>query len=182
MDDNLQPYQKAYLDSPTSNYKSDYRQSKIIHSITPLYPKIYLEAFEAKQYCVNLLESNDLTNGVFRTFLTSSRSFKDTKLRSKEIPLDYKEYIAELLMPKFIWVCELSDIKHLSDEKCYCTIILDATDILDATEPNIYKFKPLLFIHLEDRILLKEKGSLTSHQVKEPLKQYKVYQNNLNGF
>ncbi len=176
MDDNLQPYQKAYLDTPMSNYSSDLNNSEITHFITPLYPKIYLEAFEAKIFCKNLFEICELKDGIFRTFLTSSRSFKNEILRNKKLSPDYKQYVAKIEMPKFIWVCELSKVNYLMKRKCYSTIILDAT------EPQINKFEPLLFMHIEDIILLKDKGSLTFHELNKPLKQCEVYKNNLNGF
>jgi hypothetical protein len=177
MDDNLPPYQKLFLDDPAANYSnSDLQKTKITHFIVPLYSKIYLEAFEAKKFCISFLASNSFKEDTFRILLTSSRSYKDEILRDDNLPKDFKNKILKLPMPKFIWVCELTNKKHLARGKCYGTILLDAT------EPNINKYKPLIFMHIDDLALYKQKGSLSSDKLKNSLTEYDVYKNNLSGF
>ena len=177
MDDNLFPYQKAFLDKPAANYDSNISKSVgITHFVVPLYPKIYLEAFEAKKFCISFLLDNKFKNDTLRIFLTTSRSYKDEILKNPQLPKEYKERIMGLPMPKFIWVCEITDEKHLSNGKCYGNMILDAT------EPNINRYKPLIFMHIDDLTLYKQQGSLSSDKLKNSLRQYDVYKNNLSGF
>jgi len=58
VDDNMPVYRKACLSDPAGHYDSeDWKQCKITHFIVPLYPKIYLEAYEAKQHVRKFLLS-----------------------------------------------------------------------------------------------------------------------------
>ena len=83
VDDNQPPYQKAFLSSPAIHYPDpDWHSCKVTSFIVPLYPKIYLEAFEAKNYALNFLAhaGNPLPKDsevVIRAYITSNRSYKN---------------------------------------------------------------------------------------------------------
>jgi len=178
VDDNHFPYQRAYLDEPCKYYnRDDWGKCRISHFIVPLYPKVYLDAFEARNYSVNVYERLiGAGNDVIRTMLSSSRSYKDEILRNPDLTEELKEKIVGKPMPKFIWVCEISNKELLKKEKCFGTIVLDAT------EPNTKGLKPLIYCHLGGQVLEVKKGLLYSIKLKKAVIEFSVYTNNLNGF
>ncbi len=177
VDDNLFPFKRAGLDSPGKNYSTpEWKQCKITHFIVPLYPKVYLEVYEAKNYFKRILKNSGIKNVTLRVFLTSSRSFKNEILENDDLTDEYKREVISLNMPKFIWVCEISNKTLIKKKKCFGTVVLDAT------EPNINKFKPIIFFQYYNSFLFKEDGSLSLKDLKEPISNYAVYQNNLDGF
>jgi hypothetical protein len=138
LDDNHPPYQLSKLSKPSDFYKDNkWDNCQITNFIVPLYPKIYLEAGEARVLAKSIIKSaiNDLnlisdTEIILKVYLTSSRSYKNelaTDPLLEDIP---KELILSLPMPKFIWVAELST-KELTKKN-----LIDGILILDATEPK----------------------------------------------
>lgn len=178
IDDNHFPYQRAHLDEPCKYYnRDDWGKCRISHFIVPLYPKVYLDAFEARNYSVNVYERLiGAGNDVIRTMLSSSRSYKNEILQNPDLTEELKEKIVSKPMPKFIWVCEISNKELLKREKCFGSIVLDAT------EPNTKRLKPLIYCHLGGQVLEVDKGLLYSTKLKKPVHEFSVYTNNLNGF
>src|SRR3989344_4403487 len=77
VDDNFPVYQKGHIDMPVAHYPTAWYCCKVKHFIVPLYPKIYLEAFEAKKFVLNFISIGprpftDNTEVLIRMFLTSS--------------------------------------------------------------------------------------------------------------
>ncbi len=183
MDDNRPAYQLALLDSPTLHYGDpDWQNCKLTHFIVPLYPKIYLEAYEAKNYAKNLL-LNDLyfnlprdTEYFMRLLLTSSRSYKNAIARDTTFPVNLKSEILEIGMPKFIWVAEIST-KTLVKQRQAQGLLL-----LDATEPNSQGFNALILMAHQDLFLYPDNDTKELMQINLTLSTFNMYLNNLNGF
>jgi len=131
-DDNFPPYQLAYLSEPVSYYTNPrWAGCTITGCIIPLYPKIYLEANEARTKALLWLQSMNLQTAipiVIKCFLTSSRSFKDSIAGNDSLDANTKELLLSLAMPKFIWITELTNKDLLRQNLCNGLIVLDATE------------------------------------------------------
>jgi hypothetical protein len=142
-DDNHKIYQKAYLKRPAHHYEPKWHNCIITYFIAPLYPKIYLEAYEARNFVLHFLSSGIVplknnTEVLFRFYLMSGRTFKDSLVTNNSFDETIKSFIIEKQMPKFIWIAELSS-KELMKNKTANGLL-----IIDATEPNLWSSKPLL--------------------------------------
>lgn len=146
VDDNFPVYAMDYLDSPTERYnvddlphKEDWLACKIKFAIVPLYEKILLlpslvkEMAKAFLFYLRIDESKEIT---MRTFLASSRSYRDYVCRSS-MPQQMKELILNLYLPKFIWVVELSTRKGLKENYA------EGLMLFDSTEPKFKSFSSL---------------------------------------
>jgi hypothetical protein len=182
IDDNHPAYQKATLEGPALHYNSsDWHSCKITYFIAPLYPKIYLEAFEAKNFVLNFLVFNSVpliekSEIVLRFFLTSTRSFKDKVAINKEMQGDLKTLILTTVMPKFVWVAELSS-KDLIKRKLANGLI-----IIDATEANTLSFKPLILAAYQDNIAYFDANNSNLENNVFPLRNFCIFENNLKNF
>lgn len=183
MDDNCPAYQLATLDNPTIHYTdSDWQSCELTHFIVPLYPKIYLEAYEAKNYAKWLLLNElyfDLPqNGEYfiRLFLTSSRSYKDVIARDVSFPEKLKAEILETAMPKFIWVTEISTRQLVKQRQAQGLLILDAT------EPNLHEFNALILVVHQDLYYYPDHNTKELMEKNLTLTTFNMYTNNLNGF
>lgn len=132
IDDNFAPYQLAYLDNPAVYYANPkWKGCNITGFIVPLYPKIYLEADEARKMSLLMLENINFNNNepiVLKTFLASSRSFKHSISMNPSLDDAAKTLILGTAMPKFVWVTEITDETLLAENLCNGLIILDATE------------------------------------------------------
>lgn len=146
VDDNFPVYAMDFLDSPTDRYnddcvslKEDWLACKIKFAIVPLYEKILLlpglvkEMAKAFLFYLRIDEGKEIT---MRTFLASSRSYRDYVCRSS-MPQQMKELILNLYLPKFIWVVELSTRKGLKENYA------EGLMLFDSTEPKFKKFSSL---------------------------------------
>lgn len=184
IDDNHPPYQLADLKNPFKYYsKPDWHDCQISHFIVPLYSKVYLEAYEAKNLIVKFLsfyykkEIKKTVEPTFiRIFLTSSRSFKNEIAINKTWNKDLKEIVLECTMPKFIWVAELSTPKKIQNH------LANGIILLDATEANIYNNKPLILSVYQKKMLLWDENNNELVNFPLSLSDFSIYQNNLNGF
>jgi hypothetical protein len=131
-DDNHPPYQLAYINEPVSYYTNPrWAGCTIIGCIVPLYPKIYLEANEARVKALLWLQQMKLkttTPVVIKCFLSSSRTFKESIALNDSLDDNAKELLISLAMPKFIWVVELTNKELLRQNFCNGLIVLDATE------------------------------------------------------
>jgi len=182
IDDNQPIYQRASIKIPASHYQDqEWHTCKIEFFIVPLYTKIYLEAFEAKNYILNFL-----TNGpeplaansdvLLRVFLASSRSFKDKVAKDDTIQENLKGILLETIMPKFIWVAELSDRSIIKQK------MANGLVILDATEANIYFNKPLIIAAFQNNLITFEESTGKLVNTILPLQNFSIYERNLNAF
>ncbi|MBW3467505.1 C39 family peptidase [Arthrospiribacter ruber] len=184
IDDNHPPYQLADLKKPFNHYKKpDWEDCQISHFIVPLYSKVYLEAYEAKNFIIKFLnffyedEIKEVGDAVFiRIFLTSSRSFKNEIAINKTWNKDIKEIVLESLMPKFIWVAEFSTQEKIKKH------MAEGLIILDATEANIYNNKPLILSVYQKKMLLWDENNNELVNFPMELNDFCIYKNNLGGF
>ncbi|MBL4707034.1 MAG: hypothetical protein JKY48_01150 [Flavobacteriales bacterium] len=181
IDDNHPSYQKAPLATPAGHYGSEWQNCDVTFFIVPLYPKIYLEAYEAKNYVRNFILNgprplNNDSEILLRFYLASSRSFKDSLAKNVSFQADLKSILIETSMPKFIWVTEVSS-KDLMKEKKANGII-----IVDATEANIYFNKPLILAAYQDKMILLNEISGTLESNTLDLHEYRIFEQNLNYF
>jgi hypothetical protein len=180
-DDNYPPYQLALLEEPTKYYSDiTWRNTKITHFVVPLYAKIYLEAYNVKTYLYSYLISGlfplkNLTNYYLKIFIASSRSCKDYMVKNEEFEYNIKEIILELAMPKFIWVCEISNKELIKKEQANGLIIIDAT------EANKNDLIPMYSGHENFHVLYDKEFSLIK-KIELPLQPFKIYNKNLQEY
>jgi hypothetical protein len=135
VDDNYPPYQVTTINNPSGYYNNPkWHGCEITMFIAPLYPKIYLEADTARKLTSSFVKQFktfgilNRSDVVMKTFLTSSRSYKEYVALKSGLNSDAQELLISTSLPKFIWVTELSDKDHLKQDKCFGVIILDATE------------------------------------------------------
>lgn len=143
--------------------------------MVPLYTKIYLEAYVAKELILNLLKDSNLgfdfePGFILRTFLSSSRSFKHhiSNLALMDKLLKYNIQVTK--MPKFIWIAEIYSKEGFqrTTSKAIGLIIIDATEAnrtLDA----------LIFASYPDRSIIMNENNLVV--LSDKLHGYTYYSN-----
>ncbi|MBU1720907.1 MAG: hypothetical protein KKA07_17705, partial [Bacteroidetes bacterium] len=182
VDDNMPVFQKALLAEPAKYYEDpDWGKCKITHFVVPLYPKNYLEAYEAKNFIQNFLSKKflpipDNTKLFVRTFLASGRSYKNAIALDPDISEDIRTLICETAMPKFIWVTELATKDLIKIEKA------EGLVILDATEARVTHLKPLLLAAYENSVLYYDSENKVFAKNNIPLSRFGTYKNNLIRF
>lgn len=181
IDDNQPVYQKATLDNPAAHYPLEWHNCKVTYFIVPLYTKIYLEAFEAKNYILRFLTKGpepltDNSQILLRFYLASSRSFKNYVAMNGTIQEDLKGLLLEASMPKFIWVAEIST-KDLIKQK-----MANGMVVLDATEANIYFNKPLILAAFQGKLVIFDESREKLESDLLPLQAFTVFEHNLNAF
>lgn len=135
-DDNWNPYVSVPFDDPAKKYVdakfSRWELAKITMICVPLNKKIYLDAYHAiwlsKKLAVEMLKVRN--NSVIRTFIASSRTYKQYLMLHAGLNVKIKEVMWERNMPKFIWITEIGDV-----DSCKASLI-EGLMILDATNPN----------------------------------------------
>lgn len=134
-DDNSPCYQVYKFDTPTPYFGP----SEITHFIVPLYKKIYLPAEQAIDKS-NFFVENDFhapAGSYVRTFLTSSRSYREYIKFNTSIPDALRESYLSINLPKFIWVTEVTySTADFVNNKVNAFILLDATGM--TTEKDVY--------------------------------------------
>ncbi len=182
IDDNHPVYQKATLKDPAKHYEDEeWKKCKITHFIVPLYPRIYLEALEAKAYATDFLiryhtKQSTPTDYVLRVFLASTRSYKAKLALNTSFDPKPKALILEKPMAKFVWVAELSDKELIKDRKAKGLILLDAT------EANIHNHKPLIMAFIQGKMFSLEKISGILDNSSLDLSPFFIYDHNLKPY
>ena len=176
-DDNQPPYSLITLDKPGALYSDTDSQSYAINSVViPLYPRIYLEAFVAKNLIVEILKDTVLgcdfkDEFVLRFFLASSRSFKTHISDLEGFDADLKNSMLLVKMPKFIWIAEIYErdaFKYESGEAAGL-IVLDATETNQAsTDTLIFAAYPSHFVSIKENKFI---------FLQHTLKNYRYYNN-----
>jgi len=164
IDDNHCPYQQALLANPCKYYSEDkWHTCTITNIIVPLYPKIYLEAARARhnflKYLINTkIGIKGTETIIIKLFLASSRSYKEYLALNKSLNSDIKVLFLDRVMPKFIWVGEVS--KSTSYEKGLCDgiILQDATEPLKSTNDALFDKVSLIAGYLDDMYFTQQSG------------------------
>lgn len=182
IDDNYPPYQIATADKPGSYYtREEYKNYEITNFVVPLYPKIYMDATKAHNLVKTILKHKeiglkDYEKGIQRILLTSSKSFKFRLSQSKAMNTLLKKQLLAFAMPKFIWVCELTNSSLLSKKSANGLILLDAT--------GKDSFSSIIFLYYPGRkIYVTQKGELAGQitTVDTDYGDFPIYMNNLKG-
>ncbi|MGV3612447.1 MAG: hypothetical protein ACO1N0_15925 [Fluviicola sp.] len=176
-DDNLIPYRVIDLERPGEHYEDNDCQKYTIDSIVvPLYPKIYLEAYVAKELVFQVIKDQNVgfnfgSDFVFRFYLTSSRSFKNHITCIDDMDKVLKNNILITKMPKFIWVGEFykKESFEVSDRKALGIVLLDAT------EANLESIDALIFAGYPDRCVSFNENDFVTLQ--ESFVNYRYYSN-----
>ena len=137
-DDNYPCYQEAFLKDPISYYfigdrnannrNADWNGMEIMQFTAPLYEKVYMDAARAIELSKQIISSINYTEqNVIRTFLTSSRTFREHILKSSSFSIDQRKALLQLNLPKFVWVTELSTPTQFYKDRVNTLLLLDAT-------------------------------------------------------
>lgn len=170
IDDNKRPYKLIDYDESITSF------------IVPLYEKIYLDAemlqidkvIESLETSIpDLKIKTENTTYIYRCFLTTSRSYKDyiTISNTKKS----RELFVCMAMPRFIWVCEMIDIKEL-ENKDPKKIPVSNIMLFDATEGNA-SLNYFIMAKFPDRIIVRTVDNSQYHR-----KIYKQFMNNKDIF
>lgn len=177
IDDNCPAYRMDYLETPADSYtKKKWKDCKIRFASYPLYEKILLMPYSVKYMAINFLHFipgiDDGREITLRTFLASSRSYKDYVCRNN-MPEEMREMILNLYLPKFIWVVELSSRKGLLEN--YAEGLL----IFDSTEPKLTNLTPLELMYYNGQAVYKDDSRTLKFAVNVPDNKFNNYQKNL---
>ena len=152
-DDNRPSYQLCPFDNPAPYFSG----VSISHFIVPLHKKIYLAADQAIDIA-NFFVARDFkspSDSVIRTFLTSSRTYREYIFRNPDIPTALKLAYLRIDLPKFIWVTEVATRSDFIINKVNSFILLDATSTLTAGDP----YASLIFKQNRNQITIYDKKS-----------------------
>lgn len=150
-DDNMPSYQLRPFNDPTPYLG----HLEITHFIVPLHKKIYLVAEQAIDIA-DFFVAKDFKSpkdSVVRTFLTSSRSYREYLCRDSGLPTQLKLAFLSLDLPKFIWVTEVATRTDFDDGKVNSLILLDATSTSTADDP----YASLIFKQNDNNITIYDK-------------------------
>jgi hypothetical protein len=186
IDDNFPAYQKNSLNKPCENYNPsiypNWGTCILTHFLVPLYSKIYLEAFQAKSFVRSFLIEGpaplkDDSEIFLRTYLTSSRSYKNWLVFSDFNPIDLKEYVLKLPMPKFVWITEITTRELMKGDNPKAEGIV----VLDATEPNTFNNKALIFAAYQNRQIKYSEEKECFEDISIYLPSFPIFEN-LNNY
>ena len=171
MDDGHTPYENYEWKSEISHNVEKKDRCKLENYepemlMVPLYKRMFLEAQDAYDICTSTLASRmagiqrfypemgtKQNPVVIRLFMCSSRNYKQRRIanlgpENKDISDRYKE----LRLPRFIWVCEIYDVKSYCEGKAKGELVIDATASPD------HGTKSILLIHYPHNILVCRKN------------------------
>lgn len=132
-DDNFPCYQVTSYDNPAEYYLrsnlNNWAGMTITHFIAPLYNKVYMDASVAIQ--ASKFIANDIlripADRVLRTFLTSSRTYRDYLAANSSLNTQQKEALLSFAMPKFVWITEITTVNDFQNNLVREVIVIDAT-------------------------------------------------------
>ncbi len=164
IDDNHPPYVEIDIDNPGGHYTDhpSWQKCKLDLIITPLYKRVYFEAFEARAFIKRFVKGRplgfDISGLQMCLHLASSRSYKDYLIQESSLDPDCRDLLLATPMPKFVWVGELSE-SNSSD--------VSAIVLLDATEPNTAgpNFTPLLAFGYKEVVMIRGGNQFKSFYV-----------------
>lgn len=177
IDDNFPAYRMDYLNTPAESYTAKkWKDCRIRFATYPLYEKILLMPYSVKNMTTNFLnylKNIDVDREItLRTFLASSRSYKDYVCRNN-MPVEMKKMILDLYLPKFIWVVELSSRKGLVEN--YSEGLL----IFDSTEPKLTNLTPLELMYYNGQAVYKDDQRVLKYAENVPDECFDSYRKNL---
>ena len=179
MDDNQGPYRLVDIKSPYKDYEDDsFHNFEFSAIIVPLYPKIYLEATQAKELAMSIVRDGDLgyaysEGSVYRFLLSSGRSYKAHINSLNEIDQAVRALALATPMPKFVWILEIYESKEaIQEEEGKGFMVIDATEI------NNNISDALLIASYPDRTISYSDRKLVPWELN--LGRYRLFPNNLS--
>lgn len=133
-DDNVPAYKKTSIENPAHYYTvgpdgdNDWDGVRITKYIVPLPERVHMYPSIAVEYSKKLLFNNTSDNLIYRTYLASSRSFRDHLMNSKILSNENKNILLQLNIPRFIWVTEFENDDEFNNGITTGILILDATE------------------------------------------------------
>lgn len=145
MDDGHSPYENFEWKSTGQNGKADDKSTLGTYEpdtlMVPLYKRMFLEAQDAYDICTSALASKEVgiqrfnpelgtkkSPVIIRLFMCSSRNYKQRRItnfgmKNKEV----RERYINLLLPRFVWVCEIYNNSGYVNGRVIGEIVIDAT-------------------------------------------------------
>ena len=177
IDDNCPPYQKDFLSTPANRYvgKVDWNSCRISNFVAPLYKRIYMEPFVAKEYALRILLSGyyshlNAKTVIVRTYLCSTRSFRQY-VNESAMTNAMKDMVSGAFMPKFVWITEVSKVESVKIG------LVDNLIIVDATGYETAYFMPLLLAFVDNACYCKDSKSMSLVKYDIPTTQFNSYSN-----
>lgn len=135
-DDNVACYQKADIVWPTTYYNAyhgvaTWDKVRIDSFMVPLPSKVYRDAYNAIKCSKSIVKQVAADGTVVRTFLASSRSFRNHIANSKTMDSISKNIMLNVELPRFVWVTELASKADFENEIVTGLVLLDATDLAE---------------------------------------------------
>jgi hypothetical protein len=147
VDDNCFPYQLLGYQSDPDNYgrlypNGGYAMESLYTAVCPLPEKVYLPSDQAREQCEVLLNkliaahpaevtAGDTSPLVTRLFVTTSAALKRRKLekglKEGKVTDPFAIKIADMHLPHFVWVMEVSPLELYRHGTCTTEIVLDTT-------------------------------------------------------
>ena len=182
MNDNKPPFEVVDFDKPfyDSESNSDYHFTSFI---VPLYPKVFLEAYQFKNFFFTIINTlkkyedtkhieftKDGEDFIYRFFLTSSNSYKDYIAKSTSLSKKFKTITICKCMPKFIWVAEVVRGNTINSKQKVDSIV-----VVDATESGLTGH--LIFASNSQYLIIKNSGEYNiDNDLIEKEKNYTVFE------
>jgi len=177
IDDNYPPYRLSDFDDPLK-YWNDLSKFDIIAFVVPLYSKVYLEAYQARNAILHILSKwypkhHEEKELILRLFLASSRSFKNSIIQNQSLDKSARMLVGITAMPKFIWVGEISTKEYFSKEKIVGFIVIDATET---------NFSKSLIMAIFPKIGIIYNNDNQIQEISLNLNPFHLYTSNLNNY
>ena len=140
-DDNFPNYHVMNYDNLEKDYKV--KDVKISSFIVPLHEEIFVPAEIAIAISnVFVMHNPTVDNCCLRTFLTTSRSYKEYIINNNNFSVENKQQLIQLDLPKFVWITEFVDVNQQDTNNITGMLAIDATG---NTRDNILE-KALIFM------------------------------------
>lgn len=179
-DDNVPCYQKVsinkpdqyYLDPPIDN--PAWAGVGITVFTVPLPDRVHLFPDKAVMFSRNYLKKSVPDGFIYRTFLSSSRDFRDMLMTSDLLSDANKNELLLLDLPRFIWVTVFGS------EKNYNAGTASGILLVDATEFNIIESSVVVYIdNLSNFAYFKDKNDIDDLNLPDPF-QIEFFNKNNN--
>ena len=146
MEDHSTPYQIMSLDA--LKFNKDGIEWELDSFVAPLYKHIFMLAEDAYEAVIQLIKngyeeiidtigSNEI---IIRLYLTTSRAYKRFRVTTASALIE-KEFFANAIYPKFLWVCEYSTLDSYCRHKAIGEFVLDATSSKHNTMESVISIR-----------------------------------------
>lgn len=146
IDDNFSPYVVDNCEGEIERYKPEKSGDKGINYkvrgfIVPTHKHMYMDALAAYKLVTTIfnekitgLAASSGRRWITRLLLTSSKDFKHALLDDDYINDDYRTLFLNMLMPRFIWLCEIYDENTYKpnlhgEQVCSGLMLIDVTEV-----------------------------------------------------